>query len=51
MKRLSIAALILSASPALAHDGMHMHPHGYEALIVSALVALGVAAIGLRRSR
>ncbi|MEY4982897.1 MAG: hypothetical protein RIR62_1163 [Pseudomonadota bacterium] len=34
-------ALILSATPALAHDGLHFHPHGIEfGWLVAALLAV-----------
>lgn len=35
----------LSASPALAHGGLHIHPHGLETgLLVGALAVVGLAA-------
>lgn len=38
--------LILFTSPALAHDGIHAHPHGAEGWIVG-LVLLVIAAVGV----
>ncbi|SPJ23501.1 hypothetical protein [Palleronia abyssalis] len=35
--------LFLSALPAAAHDGVHLHPHGGESWIA---VAMGLAVIG-----
>ena len=48
----SLAALIatLAASPAMAHAGPHLHPHGGEALLV-ALLLIGAAALIWRRSK
>lgn len=40
--------LILLATPAAAHDGMHQHPHGIEGLILLAALA-GIAALVLSR--
>lgn len=49
MSRLAaLAALALSASPALAHSGVHLHPHGAEtwiALTVVAVIAAGCASL------
>ncbi|MEE4237157.1 MAG: peptidase M23 [Anderseniella sp.] len=43
MTRLMIAAAAsLFATPALAHDGAHLHPHGTE--LVWSLLAMGLAA-------
>ena len=40
---LSLAAVPLLAFPALAHDGVHLHPHGLSGwLILAALAGLGV---------
>ncbi len=39
MLRLSLAALALLATPALAHQGLHHHPHGIEfGWLIAALV-------------
>ena len=47
MKYLAPAALLLSAAPAFAHDGMHLHPHAdhpaWLPMILGSLV-LGAAA-------
>jgi len=37
--------LMVFASPALAHDGIHAHPHGIEGWSVG-LVLLAVAVVG-----
>ncbi|MGG7566035.1 peptidase M23 [Rhodovulum sp. DZ06] len=39
------AAAILSAAPALAHDGAHMHPHGAEAGPGAILASLALLAM------
>ncbi|WP_294620218.1 hypothetical protein [uncultured Roseovarius sp.] len=45
--------LVLLASPALAHDGIHAHPHGLEAWIVGlgllVIAAVGVVALKVRK--
>ncbi|SHG46471.1 hypothetical protein [Cognatishimia maritima] len=33
-----VLPLLLTASPALAHTGVHMHPHGSENWIAGALL-------------
>jgi hypothetical protein len=43
MTRILIAATALLASPAGAHDGLHLHPHGIEQVWV-VFAAAGVAA-------
>ncbi len=43
MTRLTLsAAAILAATPALAHDGPHLHPHGTE--LAWSLLAMGLVA-------
>jgi hypothetical protein len=37
--------LLLLASPALAHDGAHMHPHGGEGWVLAMTLALVVAGL------
>ncbi|MDX1717717.1 MAG: peptidase M23 [Anderseniella sp.] len=49
----AITALALTSLPAIAHDGVHLHPHGIEAgwtmlAIVAALVAGGTFALWRR---
>ncbi|MBT8153200.1 hypothetical protein KMP13_04710 [Epibacterium ulvae] len=46
MKRLNAFAFAatLTAGPALAHGGAHIHPHGAETWIAAAIAA-GIAAI------
>lgn len=45
--------LMVLASPALAHDGIHAHPHGLEAWIVGlallVIAAAGVLAVKVRK--
>ena len=36
---LALATVTLAASPALAHDGAHVHPHGSEMWIALAFAA------------
>lgn len=43
MKYLSFAGMILAAGPALAHEGLHVTPHGAEWVPVF----LGLSVIGL----
>ncbi|CUI73952.1 hypothetical protein [Cognatishimia activa] len=46
----TILPIALTASPALAHTGVHMHPHGSENWIAGALlVGTCVAVYGARR--
>lgn len=50
MKRFILAsAALVSATPAFAHGGAHVHPHGFEGLIMLGLVAGGVAFMALRK--
>ncbi|WP_299350887.1 hypothetical protein [uncultured Shimia sp.] len=42
MKKMIFAAAALAASPALAHSGAHLHPHGAGTWLVVALAALTV---------
>ncbi len=56
MKRLPAlaSAIALTAGPALAHDGAHLHPHGSESwlpLILAAVTIGGAAALAYARSR
>ena len=44
MTRLLAPALTLAASPALAHSGAHLHPHGAGNWLTVAL-ALGLVAV------
>lgn len=46
------ASAALTAVPALAHDGAHLHPHGSDATLLgllAALVAVGAVGWTLRR--
>ena len=55
MTRLALAFLSLLSSPALAHDGLHHHPHGVEfgwlsvALIGAVVGGLAVALVRGRK--
>jgi len=51
MRLLILTATALFASPALAHEGTHLHPHGLETgyFILLAAIALVVAAYVVRR--
>lgn len=53
MSRMLFPVLVLMATPALAHDGFHPHPHGIEyGWIVAALVGLAAGyAISWLRGR
>ncbi|MEX0366482.1 MAG: peptidase M23 [Ruegeria sp.] len=42
--RSALAALLVTAAPALAHTGAHAHPHGSEPWIVAMGLALIAAA-------
>ena len=45
----TIAILLLAATPAAAHDGVHLHPHGIDAgwmLLAATAVAAGAAYVG-----
>lgn len=44
MTRMLVPAFALTASPALAHSGAHLHPHGAGNWLT---VALGLGLIGL----
>ena len=45
--------LVVLASPGLAHDGVHAHPHGVEGWIVGlallVIAAAGVIAVKVRK--
>lgn len=42
MTRILFPALVLMAQPALAHEGLHHHPHGIEyGWIIAALAGFG----------
>jgi len=53
MKPLLALAASLAATPALAHDGLHMHPHGIDAgaLLLAASVAAGAAVAYIKMRR
>lgn len=40
-----VLPLSFLATPALAHSGAHLHPHGYEPVVMG-LILLAVAVIG-----
>jgi hypothetical protein len=46
MKKTSITALCLfAATPGLAHNGAHLHPHGAENWLAVLVLSLGGAAV------
>ena len=45
MRFLVSASLALIASPALAHEGLHVHPHGMDGALLLALGAAALAAV------
>lgn len=49
--RLPLFAALLAATPAAAHPGPHMHPHGYEAVIVLGMSLAVAAAVIVRKLR
>jgi hypothetical protein len=51
MKHALVLVLTVAASPLLAHDGLHMHPHANDPAWVPVIIGLAVVglAIGLRR--
>ena len=53
---IGIAALVVTAGPAVAHGlpGPHAHPHGLEHLALAGLalaIIVGLAAVGIRTGR
>lgn len=46
MKSLLIALATLAASPAVAHGGAHVHPHGSEAWLALVLLSVSVSVVG-----
>lgn len=48
MKKLIAALPLLVATPALAHEGVHIHPHGTDPIWIPMLV-MGVAIAALVR--
>lgn len=51
MRMLAVLLMSLVAAPAMAHPGLHHHPHGAESVWLGALLAIlaaGVAAMALR---
>jgi hypothetical protein len=56
MSRLSLLVLPLFATPALAHEGLHHHPHGIEygwvtAALLGSMIGGGVVYAVLRRRK
>ena len=56
MSRLSFLVLPLLATPALAHEGLHHHPHGVEfgwvtAALLGSVVGGGLVYAALRRRK
>jgi hypothetical protein len=52
MKKLIVAGVLGLASPAWAHGGAHVHPHGAEGwlMVVAALVVIA-GAVSIARGR
>ncbi|WP_150523801.1 peptidase M23 [Roseibium sediminis] len=44
MRFLVSSTFAILASPALAHEGLHVHPHGMDSVLLLALGAAAVAA-------
>lgn len=44
MKKLAIALFTLTAAPALAHSGAHIHPHSTDPVWIVMLSGLALAA-------
>lgn len=44
MSRMLFAFTLVAATPAIAHDGAHLHPHGAESWLALVAVALIAAA-------
>ena len=42
-----LPALAVLPAPALAHEGLHHHPHGAEGVWLALTAALAAAALGL----
>jgi hypothetical protein len=56
MSRLTLLVLPLLATPALAHEGLHHHPHGIEfgwltAALLGSVVGGGLVFAALRRRK
>jgi hypothetical protein len=56
MSRLSLVVLPLLATPVLAHEGLHHHPHGIEfgwvtVALLGSLIGGGVVYVVLRRRK
>lgn len=51
MKWIIAPATALLASPALAHDGLHLHPHGTETILtgLAVIATLGTLYLASRR--
>jgi hypothetical protein len=48
------ASLLLAATPAAAHQGVHLHPHGIDAawtVLAAAAAVAGLVAIRVRSRR
>jgi hypothetical protein len=51
MKHLTVVATLLTAGPAFAHNGAHIHPHGSETslLFLAAILIAGAGLLAARR--
>lgn len=47
MKKLLFPLAMLTAAPALAHEGAHMHPHANDPAWGAILLALAVAGVAV----
>ncbi len=54
MRPIATIAAVLAASPALAHDGLHLHPHGIDgawALLAGTIAAVVAGAVLCRAKK
>lgn len=47
----TILATLFAAAPALAHNGAHLHPHGFEGLLVGCAVIAVAGGMALAKAR
>lgn len=53
MNQLLASSLLLASSSAMAHEGMHGHPHGIESYLAlgGVLFVIACVAVGLRMAK